>query len=791
MKLEPLLIPLNKRRIPQAVGNKALNLHRLVDIGLRIPETYFIPWDAYLRFTQADVNLLGELRSTLQNHIDPNKTYAVRSSANIEDDIERSFAGQFDSVLDVQGVDDVLKAIQVVWESGRSPRVSAYLEQHDFDADELMMGVILQEMVQSVFAGVALSRNPVTGADEVVVEAVEGSGEALVQSGVTPSRWINKWGTWIGEPAKDQIPLSLIEEVVEETRRIARTLDSFVDLEWVFDGVDIYWLQVREITTLNRHNVYSNHISREFIPGMVKPLVGSINLPLVCSMWLRMLTEMVGRTSVKPEDLAKSFYYRVYFNMGTLGQIFKEIGMPSDSVEVLMGHVPEDADKPKMKPTFKTFLRFPWLLGFVVDKWFFARRMRKALPRIIQNFKSFDYSQAMTLDESQLLMEIDRLYACVQDAAYYNIVTPLIAMLYSRILQKQLENLEVDLRQFDQMAGVEELLDFDPNAHLHDLHMEYLQLEEDLRSKINAVDYAGFKKLPGLQGFQEKIENFLERFGHLSDSGNDFSYTPWRETPDIVLDMIKNFQPKEEDVRRKTQFSDLKLSGFKRFLIGLFYHRARDFHLLREQISSYYTYGYGLFRYYYQALGFHLIDRGILDDPEDIYYLEDVETRQLLGDEGTRLNPRQVVTQHKEDIERFKNITLPGIIYGDEAPPVTDPSMEKLIGVPTSIGHYTGRATLVRGIQDFNKVKQGDVLVIPYSEVSWTPLFTKAGGVVAESGGILSHSSIVAREYNIPAVVSVHGAMSLPDNTLITVNGHTGEVILHEESEGDFSKVSF
>ena len=89
----------------------------------------------------------------------------------------------------------------------------------------------------------------------------------------------------------------------------------------------------------------------------------------------------------------------------------------------------------------------------------------------------------------------------------------------------------------------------------------------------------------------------------------------------------------------------------------------------------------------------------------------------------------------------------------------------------------------MNGIKDFNKVQQGDVLVIPYSDVGWTPLFARAGAVVAESGGLLSHSSIVAREYNIPAIVSVSGATQLPDKTLVTVNGHNGEILIHNENK--------
>jgi phosphohistidine swiveling domain-containing protein len=82
-------------------------------------------------------------------------------------------------------------------------------------------------------------------------------------------------------------------------------------------------------------------------------------------------------------------------------------------------------------------------------------------------------------------------------------------------------------------------------------------------------------------------------------------------------------------------------------------------------------------------------------------------------------------------------------------------------------------------VADFGKLALGDVLVIPYSDVSWTPLFPRAGAVVAEAGGILSHSSIVAREYNLPCVVSVSHACQIPDDTIVTVDGYKGEVLIH------------
>ena len=413
----------------------------------------------------------------------------------------------------------------------------------------------------------------------------------------------------------------------------------------------------------------------------------------------------------------------------------------------------------------------------------FARKMHEALPRFEQSFRAFNYRNADNLKEKDLLREIELLYDIVQEAAYYNIVCPLMLAMYDRILKGQLVDQEVEFSQFDLMAGVAELSAYDPTVHLHHLYDEFSQLDPSAQEKIRNISYAEFVKLPDIIGFQKQVSDLIEQFGHLSDNGNDFSTIPWRETPDMVLGLIVNFTSSAEENSAKIGLDDLDLKGFARSRFRFFYRRAREFHLLRERISAAYTYGYGIFRYYYLALGSIFVRRGLIDEPSDIFYLRDDQIQQLVNETKTGFDIRDVVTGHKADMERYTNIELPTVIYGDELPPVTDASSEKLVGVPTSIGHYTGKVCVVQGIRDFNKVKQGDVLVIPYSEVGWTPLFARASAVVAESGGMLSHSSIIAREYNIPAVVSVAGATNLPDDALVTVNGHTGEIILHQRED--------
>jgi len=122
---------------------------------------------------------------------------------------------------------------------------------------------------------------------------------------------------------------------------------------------------------------------------------------------------------------------------------------------------------------------------------------------------------------------------------------------------------------------------------------------------------------------------------------------------------------------------------------------------------------------------------------------------------------------------------MPDVIYGDHFTPAVAASPGGILqGVATSRGRYRGAIRVVNGLADFDKVQDGDVLAIPYSDVGWTPLFGRAGAVVAEAGGMLSHSSIVAREYGIPCVVSVPGATRLEDGSIVTVDGYQGVVVV-------------
>jgi pyruvate,water dikinase len=776
------IFTLRETRRSQNVGNKAENLRFLVDKGFPIPVTYLCTWDAHARYLQDDVQIVEVLRAELAAKLDSNKKYAVRSSANFEDRLDSSFAGQFKSVLDVQGVDEILQAIWSIWATSTSPAVRAYLTQSGTAAENLRMAVIIQEMVSPQVSGVAFSKNPITGLDEVLVEAVQGSGEALVQEGVTPDRWINKWGTWVSTPGESGngqgIELGLIAEVVRQTKEIARAYGRPVDLEWVYDGHEVKWVQLREITTLDIP-IYSNRISREVFPGVIKPLIWSVNVPLVNGAWVALLTELIGPNDIEAESLAGYFYARAYFNMGALGQVFELLGLPRETLELLMGIEVEGPERPSFKPSPATYALLPRMLRFGLDKARFARKVEAFLPAMEEEFQAFRGKQAAKQSEEQLLDAIDRLYPLAQEAAYYNIVTPLLMQVYNRILKGQLSRMDVDFESFDLTGGLEELEQFDPNVHLARLYELYSALDEDHQARIRESRHEQLSALPGTEPLQRGMAQFLERFGHLSDSGNDFSHEPWRENPDLVLQMVAHYVPMGGEGARKIQLADLQLSALRRPLFKTLYNRARRFRLYREAVSSLYTFGYGLFRDRFLALGDHFVRRGILAHRDDIFYLFMDEVREIVDTGHLAIDCQAMVRERRDEIDQVRDITPPDIIYGNQAPALDPNPGQGLRGIPTSRGHYTGSARVLRGIQDLNKLQEGDVLVIPYSDVGWTPLFTKAGAVIAESGGILSHSSIIAREYGIPAVVSVPGACQIADGTVVTVDGYRGEILVH------------
>ncbi|HYO44423.1 MAG TPA: PEP/pyruvate-binding domain-containing protein, partial [Candidatus Limnocylindrales bacterium] len=411
--------------LPAGSGRKATNLGWLLAHGFRVPAAWVIP-------AGRDT---ASLAAALEDVVDPTAAYAVRSSADVEDGAGRTFAGQFRSILDVSGVAAIVAAVAEVRASVGDASILAYAGDAGVDPAAIAMGVVVQRMVEPVTSGVAFSKNPLSGLDEVVIEAVPGRGDALVQEGVTPDRWIHRWGDLTSRPAEPVTSPALMDVVARETRRIASVFGRPVDVEWVHDGTHLHWVQVRPITGLEGIGVYSNRIAREVLPGIIKPLVWSVNVPVVNTAWVDLFTEAIGPNDIDPARLARAFGYRAYFNMGAIGDIFVALGMPRESLELLLG-LPAGSEKPRFKPTRATYRHTPRMLQLAWRLNRYDRRLQRQLPILDARYRTLAAIDPRTLGETELLARVDELMRLTRRMAYANIVAPLLMNAYGSLVRR-------------------------------------------------------------------------------------------------------------------------------------------------------------------------------------------------------------------------------------------------------------------------------------------------------------------------------------------------------------------
>ncbi len=775
---------LNNKKLAFNSGAKSINLLKLKSMGFNVPVTYVLPYKIHKQYL-ADADITVSILKKEVNKL-PLIKYAVRSSANTEDGSEKSFAGQFSSFLDVFGTDSIIDSVISVWQSVSMPQTNQYSVDNISKPGDIEMAVIIQQMIDPIFSGVAFSRNPLTGIREIIVEAVKGNGISLMQEGLTPFRWVSHSGHFTKYPETTEIPESVIARIVKETKDIAAKAKWDVDLEWVWNGKDIFWVQMRKITSLKGVKLYSNRISKEMLAGLIKPLIWSVNIPLVNSVWINILKELTGPNDIKPYDLAKPFYYRAYFNMGLLEEVFESAGIPAESLEVMWGFAPRENKKMSFKPTFKMIPLIPRMIRFAGKKWQLPKLMDKKLPELEKYFRNIKTKEIYSKSPEDIITELDDLFSHVRDIAYFNITAPLSLMIYSFIFRKQLEKSGNGLESIDMRGDEQKIKRFNPGGYLEKLSKIYKDVPDNLKATLESeilhdeytTSYEN-SELEIIKKFKDDFLNFMNDFGHLSDNGNDFSCTTWKEDPEKLLNIIKNFDLDKEPGNKIYSLSIesvLPKRMFKRKFMKLMYKRSRQFSEYRDYVSYLYTFGYGIFRLYFLQLGHIFAERQWISYAEDIFYLEYEEIKNYLDEKSDFSKIKETVLARKIEMENSKDYILPEFIYGDQNPLPEMPYLDKLVGVPTSGGYCTGVVKVIKGMADFEKVNKGDIIVIPHSDISWTLLFKKAAGVIAESGGMLSHSSIVAREYGIPAVVSVFGAMQLKDGILASIDGYKGEI---------------
>ena len=859
-----------KARDRRVAGGKAANLSRLVAFGFPVPPGLVVPVGAMEdedgRWKEQVLRAASRLRPPL----------AVRSSLVGEDDIHWSFAGQLETVLEVEGEEELLRALETVRVSGTrlrfrhygqaetpggmdraSPEAGAVMVSPAPPAaspDALAMAVLVQEMVPSRAAGVAFSHDPLTGRSTAVLEAVARLGDELVQGRAAPDRFVvDSRGVVLLEErsslTEEDLPAEVVLQVASMARLAADRFGAPQDVEWAWDGETVFILQSRPITSLAGKNVYSRRLVGDMSPGLVKHLVWSTNtLGMVEGVFGEIFTCLMGKNDYDFKRILRRIRSRAYVDTTFVGELLAELGLPRNLFEAVAR---EDPVSRRVRLSPKLLSRAPGILAFL---WRYARMERELDAvlgkhgRELDRFRKVDWSEETA---SNLMARADELLALHRHLQRCIIFGTMNLAIRTRLLKRFVARHapEVDASQL--LLGLRGLKSLEPNRVLQAMAVRLGPWEEDvLQLLLSGRDGAireGLAEHPSGAALLVEVDEFLDRFGYLSANGTNFGEPTWAEEPAPLWMALgrmireeprpaKDPGPVREEARRRVLARLGPLQG-RRFLLRL--ASAARYLELREGMSLLMTEDTYELRRLFLALGRRLAEVGCLEETEDVFHLQLHELQALVkevtvlddaqapaeagtvldgaqapAEAGTALNGAQApaeagtvlngaqapatqgtvpedtvpqslrarVRERKAEMEADRQVELPETIVGDEIPAVLpEPEdVRVLTGIPASAGVIRGTARVVKELSDAPAhLSATDVLVVPFSDVGWTPLFATVGGIVAECGGQLSHTAIVAREYGLPAVVGVRGAVQLiRDGQAVMVDGGTGRVYL-------------
>ncbi|HEY9665573.1 MAG TPA: glycerol-3-phosphate acyltransferase [Coleofasciculaceae cyanobacterium] len=761
------IISLDKELNPDEVGQKAATLSRLKRWGYSVPTAWVLP--------------PGDDPEPLIKYlpVSDSEPLVVRSSAIGEDSDLSSAAGQYQSILNVTSRPALQDAITQVLASYNHPSAIEYRRNRELP--DQSMAVFIQKQIQGTFSGVAFSRDPISQqGDAVVIEGLPGNATRVVSGRVTPEQYrvylqdtgesAIETNTQENSPPRPllssqiegtgDLPPALIEQVARLVRELEDRYHGVPqDIEWSYDGTQLWLLQARPITTLQP--IWTRKIAAEVIPGLIRPLTWSINRPLTCGVWGEIFTLVLGKRAqgLDFNETATLHYSRAYFNATLLGQIFRRMGLPPESLEFLTRGA-----KFSKPPIGSTLQNLPGLTRLLRREW----RLDKDFESDYQELFAPTLSQLKLQPESELsppelLARVDRILAVLKRATYYSILAPLSTSLRQAVLQ--VKDTELDNSQTPEVASLRSLA----------------RLAEDarplLRGSINVDDsaaslFAALAEIPDGRTILEQFNQFLDEYGYLSEVATDIAVPTWKEDPRPVRQLFAQFlsysPPPPQPInsqRWQAQVVQVRLN-------------------VKGRVTDVYSRLLAHLRWCFVALETTWLKSGLLSSPGDIFFLELEEVRCLVAgaDAAYTQHVLEMLEIRRSQLEEHRQLTtVPSLFYGS-APPVplpesSSPSGQRLQGIGASSGQVEGWVKVLRNLQAASDIDRQTILVVPYTDSGWAPLLARAGGLIAEVGGRLSHGAIVAREYGIPAVMDIHNATQLlRDGQRVRMDGQRGIV---------------
>jgi phosphohistidine swiveling domain-containing protein len=715
-----------------AIGAKAANLARLAAAGFPVPPGLVLTPVAEERWEEVRPRLL-EAAAGLEAG-----TFAVRSSGSAEDLEGASFAGQYETILGIP-LGALPEAVRKVFGSVNAPTVSAYREargEASAGGGRPRMAVLVQVMVEADSAGVTFTANPLTGErGEVVITAVRGLGERLVSGAAVGDEWMVRDNeASCRRESEGAINAQQAIEIAGLARRVEAYFGTPQDIEWAISAGRLYLLQGRPMTALPEPVEWRpprpgywmrNFRLGEWLPEPMTPLFTDWLLALIEDGYLRGMRATVGTAVPFRYAAINGWYYT---------------SLPEVSPRLLAQALVES--RGRMIPIL-------W----------------NALIRVNKDPVAADRAVLRRLADDWRTGILPR---------------------YRRLVHSAKEREESATPA--QLVGIVEEVGTAAGEYLFSLamvggsawKMEVALAKFVRRHLADKVDFAYQVLLRGLPGVEagtpahavQSVDWYHPTLGELDFAGEVLDgrtrqreITAEREAAEGTCRTVVADRPK-------------LLSRFDALL-----EVAQRYAVLREQQARDFTLGWSMLRRCALRLGETLAAAEIIDDAEDVFFLTRAELH-------CQADLRNMVADRRQRWERQRRLAAPlnlgappkairELVHGaaETARTRAVPREAILVGEPASPGRATGAVRIVGGPEDFDRFRNGEILVARLTAPAWTPLFGRAAAVVTDGGTLAAHASLVAREYGIPAVVGTGDATHrLRDGQVVIVEGGAGVV---------------
>lgn len=752
-KTEPRIVALTPglERHGLSLGGKAEGLLALMERGARVPPAFAIV-DATADWLPADLG--AHYRALGGGRV------AVRSSAVGEDGERSSFAGQFESVLDVEGLEALEAAVARCLSSASLERVEAYRAR--MGEGRAAMSVIVQSMVDARAAGVIFTVDPISGRrDRLVIDAVAGRGDALVSGERTPDHHVVDEAGVVVERERGGDGACLDETVLrslaDEARRLAEAFGAPLDLEWALDREGaVHFLQARPITRLpsdpreldvvpDPEGIVTRANIGEMMPGAVTPLTLSVTARGIDQGLQRMYVRLGAR-----EEVERGFVF-----VGALhGHLHLSLSRMAETARHILGSTPEDvafaicgAEVPELSGIDPLPLPVR-LLGTAryVRALATIPAHRAAMERLVATFRIPRSDRPREAFEA-IDRGLEALFTAYELHLLSSAGAGAMAPFLLGVVARGKQPTEAD------HATVASLLSGATGVESADIaegitRIARLARPEDLERLARPDDEAlAYLRSDASGEMGRAFREYLRRHGHRAVREAELRQTEWRRDPTPLLASLRAAVRSPHPPRERT--TNAPAPRTLRPLVKLAHAAVRS----RERTKSLLIEITAKFRDAYRDLAELLVHRGLLPDDDLVYFFTHEELGAFCRDpreeDVARAETRRLGHEYRMSCEFpvvWRGVTepLPRVVHVGEG---------EALGKPVSPGVVEGRAFVARTLAEAAGVEPGDILITPITDVGWTPYFAVIGGLATEVGSAVSHGAVVAREYGIPAAV--------------------------------------